>query len=113
MVVPFTRMLNPGGRTVWARRGGWEESLVLHSEHGTPKGRCVESAGCGGQEPAWGRRQRCRGRGVKCHSERKHILGCKEVCSARERGLVQGPGEHQYPGGQGRKGRRKEVRRGS
>lgn len=54
MVGTFTEMLNPGGRTVWAGGGGWEESDGLHFEHGTPKGRRLESAGYGGQERAQG-----------------------------------------------------------
>lgn len=50
----FTRMLNLGGRMVWASRGGWEESDELHFEHGTPEGRRLESAGYGVQERGQG-----------------------------------------------------------
>ena len=43
----------------------------------------------------------------------KPWLDCKEVCPVRVRGLAQGPGEHQRPGDEWKKERKKGVGRSS
>lgn len=71
MRVPFTGMLSTGEKTMWTRRGGWEERDGLHFDHVIPMVRCLESPGYGGWETAQGWRKRCGGLSVKFNSGRK------------------------------------------